>query len=175
VSELLGFTQAFAAGILALAAVTKVAARVDLAPFLVTVGVPGRLARVLAPAVAPAEAILAVLLATGVAAAGVTMAALALSLAFVGAQVKSFRNTQSEGCRCFGHLDSNEKASALVGAALLAGSLLLASLAVVTGGAPGDTATRTWGTLTGIGAVVALALIGQVLGFQRERPRVAEG
>jgi len=173
-SDLLGFTQGFAAAILALGAATKVVARVDLEPFLVATGLPGPVAGAIAPAVVPIEAVLAVLLAAGIAVKGVTAAGLLLSLGFVAAQLKTLRRAD-QGCRCFGHLDSDDKASALAIAGLLAGSLLLAAAAVASGAESNGNVVRTFGAITGLGSVLSMALIAQVVRFQRERPRIVGG
>jgi hypothetical protein len=174
VTDLLPFLQVFAAAVLALAAVTKIVARVDLFAFLTSVGMPVRLARVAAHAIVPTEVALATLLAAGVAATGVALTALALSLGFVVVQIKAVRDPGSRGCRCFGHLDVNNKSLALGQAVLLAAALLVASAAALVGeGTASGSEARIYGGLTGVGAVVALALAGQVVRFHQLRPRLA--
>lgn len=172
-TETLGFAQTFAAAMLAIAAASKIVARVDLTPFLIASGLPKRLSRVIAPLVPPAEAALAALLVAGILVLWVTITALALSLGFVAMQIRSFRSAEPHGCRCFGHLDSDERGLAVFRAVLLAGALLVAMFSLPFGATQSNDVARVFGGLSGVGIVIASGLIGQVVRFERERARTA--
>lgn len=174
--------QAFLEGLVAttfvLAAVTKLSSRSSVAPFLVGIGTPERLARAVAPIVAPTELLIGLTVLAGML-AGIVAAAV-VAAAFLGLELRSSSYSAAPRCNCFGRLDrALPQSLALVRAGLLAAgaaALLAASLATSVG--PGPSEWSTAGTLAS-GAAVALtitlgiSLLGATWEFRRQRTLLA--
>lgn len=172
------FLEGVAGGIFLLAAGAKSVSRVSLSPFLVELGVDRRVARAVAPLVAPAEALFGALLVLGAADLPVAAASLGLAVAFVAAQASALAHRSGVGCRCFGALDVEAPALVAARAAFVALLLSLVLGLAATGSASNSLAAGTGrspvalGLSCGVAIVLALALAGQIVRFQQRRPRV---
>lgn len=176
--ELASFLEGVLGATFLLAAAAKTLSRVSLSPFLVDIGVGPRAARLAAPLVAPAEALLGVLLVLGYADLPVASVSLGLALAFVAAQTRATTRRLAHGCRCFGALDVESRllaaARAALAAVLAGGVLTLAATGAASGSLVTGTASRplALGAASGIAMGLALALVAQVVRFEQRRPRV---
>jgi hypothetical protein len=161
---------------LLVSAVAKTLDRTPLAPFLVSVGVPPRAARLASAAAVPAEAVVAVLVLGGLLGALSAALAVALTLAFVALQLTSLRRGEGAPCRCFGALDGAERSVVPLGRAVV---LALAALALLVGRleTPGgvDVTDVALGALVGVAIIAGFALLGRVDDFNRRRLRAVRG
>lgn len=170
--------QAFLEGLVAttfvLAAVTKLGSRSSVAPFLVGIGTPERLARAVAPIVAPAELLIGLTVLAGML-AGI-VAAVVVSAAFLGLELRSSSYGAAPRCNCFGRLDrALPQSFSLMRAGLLAaGAAALCAASLATSDGVGLSGWSKSGSMAS-GAAVALAitlgisLLGATWEFRRQR------
>jgi len=166
------FLQSLVGAALLIAAAAKAFTRTSVAGFLLALGLPLAVVRTLSPLVPLVEAALGVALLLGVARPAFAVASAILCFGFFAAQLRAYARGGTEGCRCYGSLDSESgarvglfRASVLLAVAT-AGAILLA-----TGGARGDLGlgAQRWATFAGatvaFGAILASALLSEIAGF----------
>jgi hypothetical protein len=157
--------------VLLVAAAGKALGRWSPDRFLAAAGLPRGLVPPARVGVPIAEGGVGALLVAGVRASALCVAAAGLLAAFAAVQGRVYATRPQTSCGCFGALDENlppwlalarAVVLALAGAAVAAGAFL-------DGGGSIDAAAAASGAATGIAFLLALALLGRVLWFERWR------
>jgi hypothetical protein len=165
------FLQSVVGAALVVAAAAKAFSRTSVADFLLGLGLPGRPVQVASPLVPVVEAALGVSLLLGVARPSLAIASALLCFGFFAAQLRAYARGATEGCRCYGSLDSESGAGlGLVRASvLLAVATAAAILVPIHGGHDLGLRAQRWATFAGVavafGAILASALLSEVAGF----------
>jgi hypothetical protein len=165
------FLQSVVGAALVIAAAAKAFSRTSVADFLLGVGLPRRPVQVVSPLVPLFEGALGVSLLLGVARPALAIASALLCFGFFAAQLRAYTRGGTEGCRCYGSLDSESGA----GLGLVRASALLAvataAAVLLSTGDHGDVglAAERWATFAGaavaFGAILVSALLAEVAGF----------
>jgi hypothetical protein len=165
------FLQSVVGAALVVAAAAKAFSRTSVAEFLLGLGLPRRPVEVVSPLVPVVEAALGVSLLAGVARPALAVASALLCFGFFAAQLRAYARGATEGCRCYGSLDSETGAGVgLVRASVLLAVATAAAILLSTGdrGDLGFAAER-WPTFAGaavaVGAILVSALLSEVAGF----------
>jgi hypothetical protein len=164
--------------ILLLSAALKLQSPAEFERYVRTAGLAGRAARGAAYAVILVEAVVAVLLVAGALPLVALGAAACLSLGFVVLQASTFLAGTRTTCGCFGPLDAAVAPGVHLVRALVLAALALAALVALVASkeahtllaVPGGLEVAVGG-LSGTSFVIGFALLGQVVFFQRWRPR----
>jgi hypothetical protein len=164
--------------ILLLSAALKMQRPTEFERYVRAAGLAGYAAPRVAAGIILAEAAVAALLLAGAIPLLALAAAACLSTGFVILQVSTFLTGTKTTCGCFGSLDAAVAPGVhLVRAGVLAASTVTALVALISSGeAHALFAAPSWvqatvGILSGGSFVIAFALLGQVVFFQKWRPR----
>lgn len=151
----------------------------DFALFLAKAGVPSGVTLLVAWNVVVVEAVLAVALLTGNGWAPAVPAAAAVSVGFVAVQARTWSSGRGRyACRCFGVLDVDDASIVPLLRATGLAAVLLVLLGFAPTGLPVNDGERlepvVAGVLTGVGAVMVLALLAARGAFVRWGASVAQ-
>ena len=166
------FLQSLVGAALLIAAAAKAFTRTSVAGFLLALGLSPGVVRALSPLVPVVEAALGVSLLLGLARPALAVASALLCFGFFAAQLRAYARGGTEGCRCYGSLDSESGARVgLLRASVLLAVATAAAILLATGGAQDDLGllAHRWATFAGaavaFAAILASALLSEVAGF----------